>query len=489
MLTHPVVTYNETIESRRVLSAVQPGYLRELLPAAAPEQGEAWRAIQADVENKIMPGITHWQSPNFMAFFPCAASYPAVLADLYSDALNGAHFNWICSPAVTELETVMMDWLARALALPESYLSSGRGGGVIQATASDAIVVAMVAARDKHLREALASQEFASEEAREDAFADRRGRLVALGSAAAHSSTKKAAQVLGLRFAAVPVRREDGYAMQGAAVAETVRALRARGLEPFYLTATYGTTDTCAVDDMAGIAAALAEAGPEAGSVWVHVDAAYAGAALICPEYQSDALQGALDRFHSFNFNAHKWLLTNFDCSCLWVRDRAWLVEALSIKPPYLRNQFSEAGLVTDYRDWQIALGRRFRSLKLWFVMRSYGLEGLRAHLRGGIRLAEGLAAKLESRKDLFEMVAGPAYALVVFRCVGPPGADEKARNELTERVYEAINHEGEIYLTSSVLDGLYAIRVCTGVPSVREEHVQKAFDIIVAQTEKALAA
>ncbi|OHF02157.1 hypothetical protein CORC01_02437 [Colletotrichum orchidophilum] len=502
-----ITKYYDTIaEQPKVLPSVTPGYLRPLLPHSAPEDPEPWQTIHADLQSHIVPGITHWQSPSFHAFFPCSSSYPAMLAEIYSNAFNGAHFNWICSPAVTELETIVLDWLAKLLSLPDVYLSTAptRGGGVLHGTASEAVLTVMVAARDKFLRQRTAHLPADSEEKEEETWR-LRSKLVALGSEMAHSSTKKAAQVLGVRFATVPAPAETGYAMSGAAVASTVAALRAKGLEPFYLTATLGTTDTCATDDFPGIKDILTSSSSSSSSssaaheetdddsIWVHVDAAYAGSALMLPK--NAHLTAPFDRFHSFNMNPHKWMLTNFDCSALWVRDRAWLVESLSIKPAYLRNQFSEAGLVTDYRDWQIPLGRRFRSLKLWFVLRAYGASGIRRHLERGITFGDRFAEMLRSRGDLFEIVTGPRYALVVFTCkaaaagTGDGARDRERNNKVTEAVLESINGEGVIYLTPTTLHGLYGIRMCTGSSQViEEEHVKKAFDIIVAATEKALA-
>ncbi|KAL0944465.1 aromatic-l-amino-acid decarboxylase [Colletotrichum truncatum] len=484
-----ITKYYDTIASQeKVLPSVTPGYLRPLLPPSAPEAPESWADIHADLQSHIVPGITHWQSPSFHAFFPCSSSYPAMLAELYSNAFNGAHFNWICSPAVTELETIVLDWLAQLLALPACYLSTAptRGGGVLHGTASEAILTVMVAARDKFLREATAHLPADSEEKEEETWR-LRSKLVALGSEAAHSSTKKAAQVLGVRFATVPAPASAGYAMSGPALQSTVAALRAKGLEPFYLTATLGTTDTCAIDDFPGIRDVLSADGDGDDKIWVHVDAAYAGSALMLPENQHHT--ASFEAFHSFNVNPHKWMLTNFDCSALWVRDRAWLVESLSIKPAYLRNQFSEAGLVTDYRDWQIPLGRRFRSLKLWFVLRAYGASGIRAHLTRGIKQGENFAEMLQGRPDLFEIITGPRFALVVFECVGKQGASREERNKITEAVLEEINGKGEIYLTPTVLHGTYGIRLCTGSSQVIEEvHVKKAFDILVAATERQLA-
>lgn len=485
MLTFTVADYHEGIGSRRVVSTVEPGYLRPLLPATAPVDPEPFEAIRADIQDKIMPGITHWASPGFMAFFPCSSSYPAAIAEMYSNAFNGAHFNWICSPAVTELETVVLDWLAHALGLPECYTSGGstHGGGVIHGTASEAILIVMVGARDKYL--AAKTAHLPEGEEKEEETWRLRSRLVALGSAGTHSSTKKAAQILGVRFATVPVHEENGLAMQGADLTKTLAELTAKGLEPFYLTTNLGTTDVCAVDDFESIAAALKERDASgATEIFVHVDAAYAGSALLLPEYQK--LTKTFTSFHSFNFNPHKWMLTTFDCSATFIRSRADLITAFSIKPPYLRNQFSDNELVTDYRDWQIPLGRRFRSLKLWFVLRSYGISGLQAHIRGGIERAESLEAKLRERADLFTVFTKARFGLLSLRV---NGATEEQVNSRTESVYDEINAEGEFYLTSTVINGKVAIRVCTSVASVREEHVQKVFDALLAKAEKLVKA
>ncbi|KAM5348410.1 hypothetical protein ACJ41O_008234 [Fusarium nematophilum] len=475
-----IADYYDNVSSQRVVSDVKPGYLRPLLPSAAPTDPEPWSAIQQDIQSKIFPGITHWASPRFMAFFPCSSSYPAALAELYSNAFNGAHFNWICSPAVTELETIVLDWLAQALHLPECFLSGGstHGGGVLHGSASEAILTVMVAARDKYLAAATAHLPEDSEE-KEEALWQHRSKLVALGSSGAHSSTKKAAQVLGVRFATVPVSEEDGFSMTGKALTSTIADLKARGLEPFYLTATLGSTDVCAVDDFSGIAKALAPTFDTPEDIWVHVDAAYAGSGLLLDE--NHHLTESFSSFHSFNFNPHKWMLTTFDCSAVWVRRRAWLIQALSIKPPYLRNQFSDDELVTDYRDWQIPLGRRFRSLKLWCVLRSFGVKGLQEHIRNGVSLGESLQAKIASRPDIFTVFTPARFGLVTLRI---NGADEAEINDRTEAVYEAINAAGEFFLTGTVVNGKFAIRVCTGVQRVQEEHVQRVFDVLVERAE-----
>lgn len=407
-----------------------------------------------------------------------------MLGELYSAAFTAPAFNWICSPAVTELETIVLDWLCKMLNLPDCYLSTGEGGGVIQGSASEAIVTVMVAARDKYLRETTAHLEG---EEREDAIALKRGKLVALGSDQAHSSTQKAALIAGVRYRSVPTKIEDNFAMNGEALAKTIAEVRAKGMEPFFLTSSLGTTSTCAVDDFHSIAKSLSTQSPgqpgQPGEIWVHIDAAYAGAALVCPEHQH--LTSAFSHFHSFDMNMHKWLLTNFDASCLFIKKRKDLLDALSLTPSYLRNEHSESGLVTDYRDWQIPLGRRFRALKIWFVMRTYGVDGLQAHIRRHIKLGEGFLSQVQSRSDLFNVLTEPRFALTVFNV---KAETLEKNNELTKQVYEKVNREGEIYITSSVVGGVYAIRVVSANPMAEEKYVRRAFEIIVKTTEEVKA-
>ncbi|KAJ4406820.1 hypothetical protein N0V82_010046 [Gnomoniopsis sp. IMI 355080] len=510
-----IVDYYENITDLPVVSQVEPGYLRKILPPAAPQDGEAWDTIRRDIDAKIVPGLTHWQSPNFLAFFPCPSSYPSLLGELYSAAFTGACFNWICSPAVTELETIVLDWLAQILGLPNTYLSTGptRGGGVIQSTASEAVLTMMVAARDKYLAETLPRpNELPSEDDYEDLLMRKRARLVALGSAACHSSTKKAAKILGVRYVAVPASAATDFSMTGPALAETLAACKAKGWEPFFLTAALGTTDTCAVDDMAGIVEALrawsqdfppavaadnnaaAQEAPvrKQGEIWVHVDAAYAGAALVTPEAQEAVGVEHLRQFYSFNVNMHKWMLTNFDASCVFVADRRWLEEAMSSELNVYRNVYSDGGLVTDYRNWQIPLGRRFRALKVWFVLRNYGVKGLQEYVRGGVKRGEMFAGWVRGRGDLFEIVTGPVFALTVFRMVGSglgkeeDGDDAHERaNARTKRLYEEVNATGRIWVTSTVLEGKFAIRVMTANRQTEEGHVRAAWELIESTAER----
>lgn len=381
-----------------------------------------------------------------------------------------------------------MDWLARALSLPECFLSTAvddqgqpSGGGVIQVSASDAVATVMVAARERRIRDIAVDEEGLPEDG--DAFVDRtmdlRPRLVALGSDQAHSSTAKGAIIAGTRYRSVPTSLDENLEMTGAALRDVLVRCQHDGLIPYYLTVTMGTTSTCAVDRLADLHAVLAER-PAWQRIWVHVDAAYAGAALVADEYKS--LAADLGLADSFNMNMHKWLLVNFDASCLFVRARKDLINALDVTPAYLRNAYSDTGRVIDYRNWSISLGRRFRALKIWFVMRSYGLTGLAAHIRQTVAVGETFAALIRSRPDLFDIVSRPAFGLTVFqvRQQGPDGPDS---SEVTRKVYELVNSRGDLFITSSVVAGVYAIRVVSA--TTQEPYVRRAFDIVVEAAER----
>ena len=437
-----------------------------------------------------------------------------MLGELYSSAFTAPAFNWICSPAVTELETIVLDWLAQILHLPKCFLSNGEGGGVIQGSASEAIVTVMVAGRERYLNQACEGLEGKE---REEKLNYTRGRLVALGSEQSHSSTAKAALIAGVRYKSISTEMENHLAMTGEDVGIVLAECAREGLEPFYITTTLGTTATCATDCFNGIAEVLRKAHLST-RVWTHVDAAWAGSALVLDDYAHIADQFAAS--DSFDMNMSKWLLTNFDASCLYVRNRALLTSALSISRSYLSNSLSETGLVIDYRDWQIPLGRRFRALKVWFVLRTYGVNGLQAHIQKCIALGDKFAAWVRERDDLWEIVAPPAFALTVITIKLPspsnrthpnlpngptdpkvneglatsdglPSTSEKDRdrtNALTKDVYERINSAGQIFLTSGVVKGIYAIRVVSGNEKTDEAHLKRAFDILVDTAEKVIS-
>jgi len=444
-----------------VKARVSPGYLRPLLPAAAPEAGESLDAILADVHAKIMPGITHWQAPGFFAFFPANSSPPALLGDMLSDAINCIGFSWVASPACTELETIVLDWLVPLIGLPATFASAGTGGGVIQSSASDATLVALLAARARAAAAAAASGTTPP-------------RYVVYASEHAHSSVRKAASVMGLgddAFRAIPAPGPT-YAMDVAALETAMAADAASGAQPIAVVATLGTTSSGAFDPLRGVTAAASRHG-----AWVHVDAAWAGAAGMCEEHRAwlDGVEGA----HSYAFNPHKWLRVNFDCSAMFVRERRWLAAALSLTPAYLRSPEYDSGLVTDYRDWQVPLGRRFRALKLWFTLRMYGAAALRAHIRAHVALAGAFAAWVRN-DPAFEVVAPPSLALVCFRL--------RASNAANDALLAAVNASGTTFLVSTVLDGRTVLRLAVGGSLTREEHVAAAWEAIQVAARTVLA-
>uniref|UniRef100_UPI00398F8872 aromatic-L-amino-acid decarboxylase isoform X3 n=1 Tax=Pristiophorus japonicus TaxID=55135 RepID=UPI00398F8872 len=363
-----VTDYLESIEQRPVYPLVEPGYLRQLIPDSAPQQPDSFEDLMKDVERVIMPGVTHWQSPHFHAYFPAAISFPALLADILSGAIGCIGFSWAASPACTELETVMLDWLGKMLDLPEEFLAgtSSGGGGVIQGTASESTLVALLAARNK-----MVTQIQAKSPDLEEVMI--RSKLVAYTSEQSHSSVERAGLIAGVKMRKLPT--DEKFSLRGEALKQALEKDKALGLIPFYLCATLGTTPSCAFDN-------IMELGPICNSenIWMHIDAAYAGSAFICPEFRP--LLNGVEFSDSFNFNPHKWLLVNFDCSAMWVKKRSALIGAFKMDPLYLKHDHQDSGLITDYRHWQIPLGRRFRSLKMWFVLRLYGVKGLQEHIR-----------------------------------------------------------------------------------------------------------
>jgi aromatic-L-amino-acid decarboxylase len=443
-----IADYYENIESFPVLSQVRPGQIRASLPAGPPQQGEAFQTILEDVNRLILPGITHWQSPNFFAFFPANTSGPAMLGELLSAGLGVQGMLWATSPACTELETHVLDWLVDMLGLPAHFKSSGTGGGVIEDSASSATLCALLAARERATR-------FESNQRGCD------GRLVAYATSQTHSSLEKAVKIAGLgqhNLRLIDV--DDRFAMRPDALARQIAQDRQAGLVPCFVCATVGTTSSNAIDPLPAIGPICREAG-----LWLHVDAAMAGTAALCPEYRH--INNGVELADSYCFNPHKWMFTNFDCDCFYVADRAALIKTLSILPEYLRNKATESGAVIDYRDWQIPLGRRFRSLKLWFVIRHYGVEGLRYHIRQHIELAQQFARWVQESKR-FELAVPPPLNLVCFRHT----SGDAFNHELLDR----LNNSGSLYLTHTMLDDQFTLRLCVGQTYTEARHVQQAW-------------
>lgn len=446
-----IADYYERVESLPVLSQVQPGQIRASLPPEPPAQGEPFERILADVDRLILPGITHWQSPNFFAYFPSNSSGPAVLGELLSAGLGVQGMLWATSPACTELETHVMDWLADMLGLPDRFKSTSAGGGVIQDTASSAALTAVLAARER-------ATGFVSNERGAD------GRLVAYASTQAHSSIEKAIKVAGIGRANLRLIDVDSvFAMRPDRLAEQIQADRRNGLVPFFASATIGTTSSTAMDPVRRIGEIC-----RAENLWLHVDAAMSGTAALCPEFRHT--HDGVELAHSYCFNPHKWMFTNFDCDCFFVADRAGLIQTLSIMPEYLRNQATESGAVIDYRDWHVPLGRRFRALKLWFVIRHYGVEGLRHHVRRHVALAQQFARWIQE-DERFELAAPVPLNVVCFRCT--------AGDEFNRELMESLNRSGKLFLTHTLLDGRFTLRMVIGQTYTELRHVERAWSLI----------
>jgi aromatic-L-amino-acid decarboxylase len=452
-----VADYWSRIGSFPVRSQVSPGDVRAALPTAAPEQGEPFSAVLADLDRVVLPGITHWQHPGFFGYFPANTSGPSVLGDLLSAGLGVQGMSWVTSPAATELEQHLMDWFADLLGLPASFRSTGAGGGVVQDSSSGANLVALLAALHR------AS---GGDTVRHGVDPERATVYV---SAETHSSMEKAVRIAGLGSDAVRIVEVDGdLAMRPASLRARLERDVARGYTPVLVCATVGTTSTTAVDPLAELGPICRDAG-----VWLHVDAAYAGVSAVVPELRE--LQAGVEWADSYTTDAHKWLLTGFDATLFWVADRAALTGALSILPEYLRNAATDAGAVVDYRDWQIELGRRFRALKLWLVLRWYGAEGLREHIRGGVALAQELAAWAEA-DDRFDVVTRHPFSLV---CLQPRWADDVDGDVATMTLLERINDGGEAFLTHTTVRGQAVLRLAVGAPATTRAHVERAWALL----------
>uniref|UniRef100_A0A8C0ML25 Aromatic-L-amino-acid decarboxylase n=1 Tax=Canis lupus familiaris TaxID=9615 RepID=A0A8C0ML25_CANLF len=412
-----VADYLEGIEGRQVYPDVEPGYLRPLIPTTAPEEPDMFEDIISDVEKIIMPGVTHWHSPFFFAYFPSANSYPALLADILCGAIGCIGFSWAASPACTELETVMMDWLGKMLKLPEAFLAGqvGEGGGVIQGSASEATLVALLAARTKVTR----------------------------------------------RLQAASPGLTQGTIMEKLVAYSSDQVV-----------ATLGTTSCCSFDN-------LLEVGPICNKedMWLHIDAAYAGSSFICPEFRH--LLNGVEFADSFNFNPHKWLLVNFDCSAMWVKKRTDLIGAFKLDPLYLKHNHQDSGLITDYRHWQLPLGRRFRSLKMWFVFRMYGVKGLQAYIRKHVRLAHEFE-RLVQQDPRFEICTEVTLGLVCFRL--------KGSNRLNEELLERINSAKKIHLVPCHLRDKFVLRFAICARTVESAHVQLAWKHVAQLATSLLA-
>jgi len=528
-----ICNYLDTIRRRRVTPInIEPGYLKSLIEPEAPERGQPFGQIMMDFERKIMCGITHWQHPHFHAYFPAGNAFPSILADMLSDALGCVGFSWAASPAYTELEIIMLDWMGKMIGLPDQFLclagssrlsSTGsspsantpsansstvnspsgensptgsptgnaslptkslptkssptgsssanedsnqqgsKGGGVIQGSASECVLVSLLAARH-----------WAMEKLRRKFPGTAEGlllsRLIGYCSKEAHSCVEKAAMIGFIRMRALDT--DERHSLRGDTLRRAIEADKQAGLEPFIVCATLGTTSCVSFDNLEE----LGQVCQAEDELWLHVDAAYAGSALICPEFKY--LMRGIELATSFNMNPNKWMLINFDCSLMWVKDRFKLTRAFVVDPLYLQHSFSDQAI--DYRHWGIPLSRRFRALKLWFVIRNYGVEGLRAYIRNHCRLAK-LFEQLIRQDQRFTVTNEVVLGLVCFRLVGS--------NALNQRLLSMINASGKLHMVPASLNGRYVIRFCVCEQNARDQDIHYAYKCIADTASELLAA
>jgi aromatic-L-amino-acid decarboxylase len=488
-----IARYWDSVETRRVRSGVKPGEVFDALPALAPEVPDGvWGSLFKELDTTVLPGLTHWQHPSFFGYFPANASGPAVLGELLSAGLGVQGMLWSTSPACTEIEMRVMDWLAHACGLPSAFThaarlgGTGSGGGVIQSTASEAALVAMVAARHRALRGLNDDQP--------------EPHLTLYASKEAHASIVKAAMIAGLARRADDVRHvrlvpTDRHGrMRAGTLGSMMASDRAAGRVPFYVAATLGTTGTGAMDDLEAIARAIdddakAPSATPGSRAWLHVDGAWAMSACVCPEHRG-MLRG-IEHADSLCVNPHKWLLTNFDCDAFFVRDAKALTDSMSITPEYLRATTPAGGSVTDFRDWQVPLGRRFRALKLWLVMRHYGLAGLREFIRGHIQMAERFEAWVQ--EDARFLVHSRSLSLVCLRLAERNGESQDQRDARTMALLERVNATGRAFVTHTrapaIVDpdspeerprpGPVLIRVAIGGTQTSPDHCRLLWDLL----------
>jgi len=448
-----IADYYENIEKYPVKSQVSPGDIFKSLPENPPENSESITEIFKDFQNILIPGVTHWQSPNFFAYFPANSSYPSILAEMLTSSLAAQCMKWETSPAAAELEEKVMNWLKQMLGLPENLF------GVIQDTASTATLCAILTAREK----------FSDFKINESGF-DKYENFRIYCSKEAHSSIEKAAKIAGFGSKNLVKIEVDGQCrLIPEILDQTIRDDLKNGLKPICIVAALGSTGTTAIDPLPEIAKIC-----KTYNTWLHIDAAMAGSALILPEYRW--MINGIEQADSFVFNPHKWLFTNFDCSAYFVKDKNALIKTFQVIPEYLKTKSDDH--VNNYCDWGVPLGRRFRALKLWFVIRNFGIQGLQEKLRTHILLANELAKEIENEKD-FELLEPVTINLVCFRYKPKNLNDENALNILNEELLHKINSTGKIYITHTKIHGKYSLRMVIAQTYVQQKHVKNAWELI----------
>ncbi len=451
--------YYKNIEKYPVKAKVQPGDIYRQLPETPPEESESMQDIFSDFQKIILPGMTHWQSPNFFAYFPANSSYPSVLGEMLTATLAAQCMIWDTSPAAAELEEKVMNWLKTMLGLPQEW------EGVIQDTASTSTLVSLLTAREK----------YSNYQINEKGFADYTNFRIYC-STETHSSIEKAVKIAGFGKAnLVKVAVDDQLRMDVHALRAAIENDRQAGKVPIAVVATLGTTGTTAIDPLSEIAQVCKQY-----DLWLHVDAAFAGNALVLPEYRW-MIEG-IEQVDTFVFNPHKWMFTNFDCSAYFVKDKHALLNTFAILPEYLKT--ATTGRVNDYRDWGIALGRRFRALKLWFVIRNFGVKGIRQRFREQIQWARELEMSIARQPD-FEVMTERTLNLVCFRCHPQDLQDENQLDKLNEKLEQKLNASGRLFLTHTRVKGKYVLRMVIGQTYVQQRHVREAWAFIQQEARK----
>ncbi len=453
-----IADYLEGVGEHRIVPDVEPGEVRAMLPEHPPTEPESWADVIGDVERVVIPTITHWQHPSWFAYFPANTTYPSILGELLSAGLGVQGMSWVTSPACTEIETLMLDWMQELLDLPDAFRStSERGGGVIQGSASEAALVAILAARWRATAGTV------------NATGDT-SRLTAYISAHAHSALEKGLRIAGIGTERIRVvDHDERFAMRPEALAAAVEADIQGGFVPFFVCSTHGTTSSTAFDPTSQIANVC-----DANDIWLHVDAAMSGIAALAPEFRW--VNDGLDRVTSYATNPHKWMGVNFDCTLFWVTERAALLGALSILPEFLRSEAAESGRAIDYRDWQVPLGRRFRALKLWFTLRLDGVDSIRERIRRDVSLTQEMAGWV-SADGRFEIVAPHPLNLLCLRVAGPG-------DEATDALIDDVNDSGEAHVTRTVLDGRSVMRVSIGARTTERAHVEAFWRSLTERVE-----
>ena len=450
--------YFDEVEHYPVVPAVKPGDIKKEIPTDFPEDPEVFSAIFKDFEDKIMPGITHWESPNFFAYFPASKSKPSVLAEMLMSTLGVQGMVWLTSPAATELEDRMMEWMRDLLGMPKEFVGS------IQDTASTATLNALLTAREKFTDYAINQNGFSGQPV-----------FRVYCSEHTHSSADKNVRVAGIGLSnLIKIPVDESFAMIPEKLEEAILADKAKGYQPLLVISAVGTTGSTAIDSVDKI-------GDIANryNIWHHVDAAYAGSALVVPEFRW--MSKGIEKADSFVFNPHKWLFTNFDCSVYFVKDREALINTYSFTPEYLKTAVDKE--VNNYRDWHIQLGRRFRSLKLWFVLRSYGAKGLRQIIQNHCQWAQWVKEQVEST-PYFELLAPVPLNLVCFRW-NDGKSDEEALNAFNENLLMQVNATGKLFITHTKLNGKYTLRFVGGNTELKEKHVHNAWKLIDEMAQK----